>query len=180
MITEQKVRLYKGLFSVTLIAVIMTIFELIFYIYIINPNIDFFIKELLQSQKQGVVDTRLDHLLSVLKMREKTLINDVTFGSYMTIVVEIFFMLSFLAYIYMKILSIIELPDTSSETSGITTFRQLAKDPNIKDIVVSSLSVIFILISFQTMFFYFGLNYYYIGRFGVEEIKVIFADVYQS
>ena len=159
---SNKVRLYTGFFSIILIAMLMTVFELIFYIYIVNPNVTFFIGQLLENQPQEPVEDRLENLIIVLKNRERALINEINIGAYIIIVVEIVFMLTLLAFVYMKIL--INRP-------GFNIYL-------LKGTVISSLSTIFILISFQVMFFYFGLNYYYMGRFGINEIKKRFADVY--
>lgn len=156
---SHNIRFYKGLFSIVLIATLMTIFELFFYIFIVNPNVIFFVNQLIETQPQKEVDERLENLLIVLKEREYNLINEINIGAYIVIIIEIVLMLSFLSFIYMKLLNKHE-------------------EFQMRDVYYSSFATIFILISFQIMFFYFGKEFYYIGRFGTNEIKKIFADVY--
>ena len=46
-------KLYEGLFSILLIANTMTVFELIFYIYVVNPTIISSVKNLINNQNQN-------------------------------------------------------------------------------------------------------------------------------
>ncbi len=141
---------------------VMTVFELLFYIYIVNPNVVFFVNQMLENQPQKEVDKRLEQLLFVMNNREQNLINEINIGAYVIIVVEIVFMLTLLSFVYMKILI---------NREGFNIYL-------LKSTFASSFTTLFILISFQVMFFYFGLNYYYIGRFGTNEVMKRFADVY--
>jgi hypothetical protein len=167
-------RLYKGFFSISLIATIMTIFELLFFIYVVKPNTIHAITELLESQDQKEIDSRLTGIIETFKARENILINDINIGSYIIIIVMVCFMVSLLSYIYMRILV-----NTNSQVlspRNFSTGEVLLFNISLKNTIGSSLVVIIILINFQIFFFYFGQKFHYMGKYGTDEVIKLFAE----
>lgn len=149
-------KIIKGVCSVILIAFIITIFELLFYIYIVNPNIILSVNKLLNQLNQKQIDDRLEAILIILKEREKLLIDNNNFTTYIVIITEIFGISLILYMLYMK----------------------LKNKKSIKEIIINSFITLTILISFQILFYYLGLNFKYMSKSGIKEIEKRFSDIY--
>jgi len=103
-------KLYSGLFSIVLIYVIMTTFELLFFIFIICPVITGNIHTLLNSFEpkskndlETVIVPNPLTVAEVLNEREYVLINNYNLGNYLIIVLIILFLISMLFFLYLKI-----------------------------------------------------------------------------
>ncbi len=101
-------KLFSGLFSIVLIYVVMTIFELVFFIFIVCPVITNNIHELLDFYLVGnngttQLDKNILLIADILNKREYKLINKLNFNSYLIIIILIFLLISCLGYLYVKI-----------------------------------------------------------------------------
>jgi hypothetical protein len=117
-------KLYSGLFSIFLIYVIMTSFELIFFIFIVCPVITNNIRALIDSYKSKnelVInfDPNPVIIAKVLNSREYRLINDFNFNNYLIIIILIFLLISLLFYLYVKV-GIIERTEHTEVSPNIT------------------------------------------------------------
>lgn len=133
-------KLYSELFSVIFIYVIMTIFELLFFVLVVCPIISEHTHELLNSFKIGnnqniennwnFLNVKLDpnplKIAKVLSAREYQLINNFNLGNYLIIIVIVLLLISLLFYLYTRIGIIEDVNSTEvinskfeSEISGI-------------------------------------------------------------
>ena len=126
----------------------VTIFELIFYVYIISPTIISAVEYSLSTNT--ITDNQLYQIIDILNKREHLLIDTINYGSYYVIGIEIVLLFCVLLYLYTRI-SII------------------SKDVKYKDVIVSSSITICSLLCFQILFYNFGINYWYMGKFGPNE-----------
>jgi len=114
-------KLYSAFFSLTLIYLIMTSFELIFFSFVVCPIITTDIHNLLNSYKSKTpqqIDFDPNPMLiaNVLNQREYILINNFNFDNYLIIIILIVFLASLLIYLYIKI-GIIE---KTENTEGVS------------------------------------------------------------
>jgi len=101
-------KLYSGLFSIVLIYVVMTIFELIFFIFVVCPVITDNIRSLMKSytyENETVLNFEPSPLVvtKVLNNREYRLINNFNFANYLIIIILILLLTSLLFYLYLKV-----------------------------------------------------------------------------
>jgi hypothetical protein len=180
LLTNKDTKFTKGLFSILLISTLMTIFELIFYIVLVGPTVKEAVRSLLNNFSKKNLTPELEGLFDTFIYREYTIVSEISIGSYIIIVVEILFLFAFLAYLYMRIQR--ETRKTyyirylnkiahlkSYETRDKKEFRFIPVD--IYPVLVTVIITVTILMSFQIVFFYFGRNFYYTGRLGLEEVE---------
>ena len=172
----KKIRLYKGIFSLVAITCIVSFFYLIFYIFIVSPEIISALKGIV-SESQQTPNGYFMNITNILKAREQALINQINIGSYCIIGCEICIMLCILGYLYEKMsyTSAVNLRHLETWSEGVNNEIRYA---NLKDIVNSTLITIFMIICFQIFFYKFGTNYKYIGSYGDDEIINIFLQTY--
>lgn len=145
------VELLKGIFSILLINTLVTIFNLIFYIFVVYPTIQEAVKNSLVSPNSGDdKNNGVYKIIGILKQREYKLMENVNEGSYGIIIIIILLLVCVLLYIYKSI-------------------NVLSETVKYKDIIVSSCITTFLLLCFQGMFFKFGMNFYYTGKYGSDE-----------
>ena len=166
---DEKIRFILGIFGLLFISDIMTIFELVFYINIVEPVINNNINGLLNSLTNNIKLNNhiknLDNIMNVFILREEELIYKINFGSYLVIIFEIIIITCILCYIYLYIKSM---------------SKNFKLEEHFKPVIISSLFVIFVLIFFQILFFNFSLRYEYIGKYGLDEIKAKIIKKIQS
>ena len=162
-------RFLKGLFSIFTTATLITIFELVFYIFILEPTSKEAINKLLASLGQEIIEhdqyyeelnDDIYNLMNVFIIREKKIVYDSMLTSYILILLEIMVLFLILCYLYLKINRYSRFEDHFSNENS-----------SIKIPVISSALTISLLIPFQILFFYFGKEYSYIGKYGLEEIQ---------
>ncbi len=155
-------RLYKGIFSVLLITLIITIFELVFYIYLVYPTI-------LDAIKQISPTTVNSTFLNILNKREHFYINKLRMCTYYIIIAEIITIFCLMCYVYARIYYAKALYSRHIHAWS----EGLSNDINIvyfKDVIIASSLTIFLLVCFQVFFFFFGINFQYMGTYGKDEI----------
>jgi hypothetical protein len=142
-------KLYNGIFSVFLVAVIMAIFELIFFVSIVSYTVKLSIKSLLDYTVCEVHSVeQMTAVIDVLNEREYKLISDVNTGSYLFIVMEIVLFMILLIYLSKKTKIV-----RSSYSSAALTIS--------------------FLIGFQIVFYFYGRAYIYLF---IDEIMVLIID----
>jgi len=103
-------KLFSGLLSLVIIYTVMTIFELVFFVFVVCPVITNNIHRLLDyytsknsQQRQIGFDPSPMTIAAVLNEREYQLINGLNFNSYLIIVILIVLLISLFFYLYTKI-----------------------------------------------------------------------------
>jgi hypothetical protein len=101
-------KLYSGLFSIFLIYTIMTVFELIFFAFVVCPVITDSIHQLMDSYSDKttvpvIFNTNPVDIIVILNQREYQLINSFNFNSYLVVIILVLLLASLLFYLYMKI-----------------------------------------------------------------------------
>ena len=177
----------KGLFSILLVATLMTVFELSFYITLVAPTVKKDVKNLLGKFSNENLNLELTGLFDTFIYRENKIIIDVNTGSYIIIVVEILFLFAFLAYLYMRIQRETRKAYYITYLNRITSSNSNQIDQNpgtfkIKEnfhfvpvdmypTIVTVLITVIVLMCFQIIFFNFGRHFHYTGRHGLEEVE---------
>lgn len=178
----RNVKFLRGLFSIILIATLMTVFELVFYVYIVAPTADGAVRTMLSNFKRPIPDnpinTEVDNLFTVMIKRDKKTLSEINKSSYIIIGMEIVAMFLFLSYLYIKIINVESennrtLPSITS-LRLITNYDILLKDSyisSIKPSIFTAFLTVLLLIPFQLLFFFFGQDYGYIGQNGLAEVE---------
>lgn len=151
-----KIRLLKGIFTILLIATIVTIFELLFYLFVVEPIVKTQINQLISALTVHKLDNKIEKFLDIIIERENALISSINTGSYIIIIVEILLLSSTLFYIYLLIQRLC---------------RKIDIKVDITETIINSSITILILIAYQVQYFYFGQKFLYPGVFGLEEIQ---------
>ena len=160
---KQSIRLRKGIFGIFLIATIITLFELLFYIYIISPLVKVELNNLINVIAKNRLDPKLGVFINILIKREKNTINDLNNGSYAIIIVEILLMCSLLVYIYIGIKK---------------CYKLIEEQINMTPTIITSIIGVLILIVYQVSFFFLSKEFLYIGSRGLEEmISIIILNL---
>jgi predicted PurR-regulated permease PerM len=120
-------KLYSGLFSILVIYVVMTTFELVFFIFIVRPVITTSIHKLLLSYQNendnsnnqyNLLDPNPMLIIDVLNEREYELIDQLNFNSYLVIIIVILLLTSLLFFLYVKIGIIEQVENTEASESN--------------------------------------------------------------
>jgi uncharacterized membrane protein (DUF485 family) len=157
MLERNKIRLHKGIFTILLINIIVTIFILTFFVKIINPTIVSAVKGSLRGGNSHNTNSKLFEIINVLKKREYKLIDKNNSGTYYIIAMEILGLFCFLLYVYKRILIL------NKDTRFMDTF------------IIAGITIMFLL-GFQLIFFNFGLSYQYMGKYGSDEALYRFVN----
>jgi len=102
-------KLYSGIFSTVQTYTFMTIFELVFFVFIVRPVIVADINNLLKAYTKNKqpqlfnVDPSPMLVANVMNAREYNLIDQLNFNSYLIIIILILLLISLLFYLYTKI-----------------------------------------------------------------------------
>ncbi len=144
------IELLKGIFSILIVNTIVTVFNLVFYIFVVYPTIQEAVKKSLISQGTSDSNSKLYKIINIIKNREYELIGKANGGSYGIITIIILLMVCILLYIYKSL-------------------NVLSKTVKYKDILISSGITTCMLLCFQGLFFKFGMNFYYTGIYGPDE-----------
>jgi hypothetical protein len=164
---DEKIRFLKGVFQILLIATIISIFEIFFYIFIVKPTLLIAVNGLLIGiiqEPQSELEIPIK-ILDILIDNESKLSDDINMGSYMFIVIEILLLIAILCYVYLKILQL------SRRKQDINIENDISNDNNLISTILSATIVTIILMGFQVFFFFFGRNFYYMGKYGIIEIE---------
>ncbi len=146
----------------------MTIFELVFFIFSIVPEITDSIHKLLNKytknsdseNSNSVLDPDPMIVLNVLNIREYKLIDQLNLNSYLIIIALILLLISSLFYFQLKIKNL--------ERIYSTNYKY------IKHAIKTAISTIICLVLFQIFFYNYGLSFKYIGS--SEEMIVLFIN----
>ncbi len=146
------IQFLEGLFYIIFVALIVTIFELLFFLYVIYPKqYDEFYNYVKNNKVLSIpvnIPSNITKYLEIFREREHILINKINNDIIIFICIEIFVIMLLLYIIYTK--KII-----------------------LKKSILYSIITIFILLLFQIQMYYFGIKFKYIGYYGSSEILAI-------
>jgi len=210
-------KLYSSLLSIDLIYIVMTIFELVFFAFVVIPVITESIISLMNSYKSANpiifnFDPNPIDIIITLNKRSHLLINDYNLSSYLIMIILLLLLISLFVFLYVKI-GVIEHSEcteynnsslgnsslgsrgthrrdrsvSESELSEITDIRDL-RNLSIKSgltrrsvrffylrhAIRCAVSTITCLIIFQIFFYYYGLEFKYVGS--KNELIVLFIE----
>lgn len=186
----QQPKFLRGVFSILLVSFLMSIFELGFYMFIIEPQtklaaqsiVGIVEKEAYNQTKQKLrqatpqemyrwsllalllQNSPVESYMATSEVREAELIKDINTYAYLTGAVVLLVLLFLLIYVYDK-LSLIQLR-TKTETFG----------DNYKVAIFTAMITVGMLVSFQVLFYFFGNEFLYVGMLGNEELKYHFNN----
>lgn len=148
----------KGLFVIFFVAFLLTIFELIFFIYLIEPVESYYIKTFLKSiGKQNFrndfrneirTETTIKYL-KILNERELILNNTINSNSILVIILMIVFLFIFLLYLFYRLKYIVK------------NMYESSQNYNILPSIISGFLTLGIIGLFQVLVFNFGLAFKY-------------------
>lgn len=193
------VKLYKGFYSIVVINTLITVFELLFYIYVINPTVTTSIKYLLENK---VVDLSLEAILveycDLLQPygpegpHVQSLCRNITELALDEMVVAVRPVSDF----YLGLIAIVKERETGLYTEinngcyyviatevGLLLvlmvyMRHKLHSINVVDlgdVHLSSVVIVLLIVLFQVLFYYFGTKYNYVGS---EEIVHLVLSTY--
>jgi len=171
----------RGMFNILLTATILTIFEIVFFYKIVVPGVNnsmnngienatqYFadnINQYINDLKKSTTDNQniiISEILTTIKnkeniffktfsSREYLLTNKINYYTKLTGGIIIMILVSLLFVIYYNL---------KRKTNGAT---------QLTPAIITSLITVFLLISFQIMFYFFSLNYNYPGSEGSNEL----------
>lgn len=180
-------KMLKGFFSIALVSLLMTIFEIVFYKLIVEPqtfDAANRIVELLENQmyytgstfplnsvtsqlvySMYAVDAEIDSYLDTARQREKLLIDKLNMYAYVTASCMILFLMALLVFLHMR-LTIIKSEQNDPSTFGVTYWAA----------IVTSFATVCILGCFQVLFYFFGVEFKFLGSYGTQEIELHFIN----
>lgn len=187
-------KLLRGLYSILLVSFLMTIFEIVFYKVIVDPQTQLAVEDLLSDihwgTRRAVAKTvrenkangttwespisileadRLDlvspFLLTSAK-REEKLIAKNNLYAYVTASFMIFFLLAALFYIHTRLVYV----------EGHKHVMQVFGE-NFGAAVLTSFITVGFLASFQILFYFFGTNFKFVGSMGNAELQNTFNNM---
>lgn len=187
-------KLLRGLYSILLVSLLMTIFEIVFYKLIIDPQTIRAVKNLLnslswdatfytiaayhrnnangsvwQSPMSLVAADKLDLLspfLLTTAQREEKLIAKLNLYAYVTASFMIFFLIAALFYVHTRLVYV----------EGHKHVMQVFGD-DFGAALLTSVFTVLCLASFQILFYFFGTNFNFIGSKGAIELQNAFNNM---
>lgn len=181
-------KLLRGLYSILLVSFLMTIFEIIFYKTIVDPQTQVAIKTLLRDIQSGTAEAvrsavqennangkvwespisiisadKLDLIspfLLTTAQREEKLVAKLNLYAYITASFMIFFLLAALFYIHTRLVYV----------EGHKHVMQVFGE-NFGAAVLTSFITVGFLASFQILFYFFGTNFKFMGSKGNAELQ---------
>lgn len=143
----------EGLFTIVTISLIMSVFECLFFVFVVQPSTTQFLQSFMEEySKQAFLLTDMNNMFKVMKLREMDGIQSTTV----------------LAFI------IIGLVITCLGLMSIWIATRMSKD-GIKRSMMNVCFTILLLIGFQVFFYFFGLNAQYTSH---EELLAIIKEIY--
>lgn len=177
-------KVLRGIFSIVLVSLLMTLFETVFYKIVVEPQTKRAAQYILylveqqtyyttKNQVNGAswfspnTHTPMDSYLKTTMIREEDMIDRINMYAYITASFMILFLIFVLVFIHNK-LSYIE------GTSGIPSLHVF--DANYKSAVITAIITVVFLASFQVIFYFFGMEFLMVGRNGKEELIFLFNN----
>lgn len=178
----------RGMFSIFLVSLMMTVFEIGFYRVIIDPETKKAVRGILDHMEDGfytifknqsgdetwfspatlAAGQRLNLLDSFLKTnaeREELLVDRINTYAYITASFMVFLLLTVLYYIHNRLTRI------RRSRHMLAVFGD-----NYGAAIITSFLTVLMLASFQYLFYQFGLEFRFVGRNGMEELQNSFNN----
>ena len=180
-------KLLRGLFSILLVSLLMTLFELAFYRIVIDPETTKAVRGILNSMENGFYDlltkeesrkfvkpetiqmarevNLVDSFLLTSAEREEMLIERVNLYAYLTASFMVFILFGALYYIHAHLLFV------RSRRHILAVFGD-----NYGAAIITAFMTVILLASFQYLFYLFGAQFRFVGRNGLEELQNTFNN----
>lgn len=181
-------KLLRGVFSILLVSLLMTIFETGFYMKIIEPQTRAAVKDIVSMmQSHAYYQTKnelskqtwyspitfmnpenvdmADAFLDTNKERERLLINKINQYAYITASFMVFILFMGLVMIHSR-LSYIQKGSHNFEVFGADYYAA----------IITAVLTVVLLASFQVLFFFFGKQFKFLGTKGTEELRFKFNN----
>lgn len=184
-------KLLRGLYSILLVSLLMTLFELAFYRIVIDPETTKAVRGILNSMENGFYDiltkeesskfvkpetiqmarevNLVDSFLLTSAEREEKLIERVNLYAYLTASFMVFILMGALYYVHSHLLFV------RSRRHVLTVFGD-----NYGAAIVTALLTVILLASFQYLFYLFGAQFRFVGRNGLEELQNTFNNALRT